>query len=329
MRALQFPAAHHATLVDLPEPVPAAGEVVVTLRAAALNHRDVWIRAGEYAGVSFPCVVGSDGAGVVSAVGAGVDSAWIDREVMIFPSFGWGDAQRAQGPGFTILGLPRQGTLAEKIAVPVTQLASKPSHLTWEEAAALPLAGLTAYRAVFSRGNLQPGERVLISGIGGGVALFALQFALAAGAEVWVTSSSANKIARAVALGARGGFDYRDAGWVAQAVKTPGPFDLVIDSAGGEGFPRLIDATVSGGRVVFFGATRGDSALPVRKVYWRQISLLGTTMGSPADWAAMTAFVERHRLRPVISEVFPLANAVAALELMERGGQFGKIVVKP
>lgn len=329
MRALQFPAVNQTALVDLPEPVPAAGEVLITLRAAALNHRDVWIRAGQYAGVTFPCVVGSDGAGVVTAAGGGVDTAWVGREVILFPSFSWGDAQRAQGPAFSILGLPRQGTLAEKIAVPVTQLAPKPAHLSWEEAAALPLAGLTAYRAVFSRGNLQPGERVLISGIGGGVALFALQFALAAGAEVWVTSSSAEKIARAVALGARGGFDYQDAGWAAQAVKAPGPFDLVIDSAGGEGFPRLIDATVSGGRVVFFGATRGDSVLPVRKVYWRQISLLGTTMGSPADWAAMTAFVERHQLRPVLSEIFPLARAEAALELMARGGQFGKIVVKP
>jgi len=169
---------------------------------------------------------------------------------------------------------------------------------------------------------------VLVSGIGGGVALFALQFAVAAGADVWVTSSSAEKIARAVALGAKGGFDYRDPNWAAEAVKAPGGFDVVIDSAAGEGFGRLIDATVSGGRIVFYGATRGDAALPVRKVFWRQISLLGSTMGSPADWSAMNAFVAEKRIRPIVSEVFPLARAAEAFALMERGGQFGKIVVE-
>jgi NADPH:quinone reductase-like Zn-dependent oxidoreductase len=329
MRAVQFSAVNTLAVVDLPEPRPGAGEVVVTLRAAALNHRDVWILAGQYAGLTFPCVPGSDGAGVVSAVGTGVDPAWLGREVILYPSLEWGRDQRAQGPQFTILGMPRAGTLAEQVAIPAAQLTLKPAYLTWEEAAALPLAGLTAYRAVFSRGNLQSQERILISGIGGGVAQCALQFAVAAGAEVWVTSSSPEKIARAVALGARGGFDYRDAGWVAAALQQAGPFDLVIDSAGGEGFGRLVDVTAPGGRIAFFGATRGDAALPVRKVYWRQISLLGTTMGSPADWAAMVGFVERHRLRPVISDVFPLAQAGEAFALMERGAQCGKIVVKP
>jgi NADPH:quinone reductase-like Zn-dependent oxidoreductase len=224
--------------------------------------------------------------------------------------------------------LPRNGTLAEKIAVPVSQVATKPTHLPWEEAAALPLAGLTAFRALFSRARLQPGERVLISGVGGGVALFAMQFALAAKAEVWVTSSSADKIAQAVKLGAKGGFNYRDENWAANAVKSPGQFDVVIDSAGGEGFAKLIDVTTSGGRIVFYGATRGDAPLPGRKIFWRQISLLGSTMGSPADWAAMIAFVTQHNVRPTVSEVFPLARAGEAFGLMERGEQFGKIVVR-
>ena len=220
------------------------------------------------------------------------------------------------------------GGLADLAVVKANQLMPKPAHLTWEEAAALPLAGLTAYRAVFSRGNLQSRERILISGIGGGVAQFALQFAVAAGAEVWVTSSSGEKNARAVALGAKGGFDYNAAGWPAQAVaRVGGGFDVIVDSAGGEGFGRLIDAASSGGRIVFFGATRGDAQLPVRKVFWRQITLLGTTMGSPSDWAAMTAFVAEKRIRPVVSEIFPLARAGDAFALMERGGQFGKIVV--
>lgn len=321
MRAVQLTAVHQLNVAEVPAPQPAAGDVVVSIRAAALNHRDVWIKSGQYAGLKWPCIPGSDGAGVIAGTG---------REVIINPSFGWGDDERAQAAAtFSILGLPRDGTLAEEIAVPASQLAPKPEHLTWEEAAALPLAGLTAYRALFSRARLQRGERVLVSGIGGGVALFALQFAVAAGAEVWVTSGSADKIARAVALGAKGGFDYRDPEWVAQAARAPGAFDVVVESAGGEGFTRLIDATVSGGRIVFYGATRGDAPLPVRKVFWRQISLLGTTMGSPGDWSAMLRFVAEHRIRPVVSDVFPLAQAAEAFARMERGEQFGKIVVRP
>jgi NADPH:quinone reductase-like Zn-dependent oxidoreductase len=327
MRAVQLTGIDRLEIAELPEPSPAAGDVVVEVRAAALNHRDVWIKSGQYAGLKWPCIPGSDGAGVVVALGAGVEPAWAGREVIVNPGFGWGNDPRAQGTGFSILGLPRDGTLAQRIAVPIAQVSAKPAALGWDEAAALPLAGLTAYRALFARAKLQAGERVLVSGIGGGVALFALQFAVAAGAQVWVTSSSADKIARAVALGAQGGFDYRDPNWAAAAQATGG-FDVVVDSAAGEGFGRLIDATASGGRIVFYGATRGDAALPVRKVFWRQISLLGTTMGSPADWEAMLAFVARHGVKPVVSDVFPLARAEEAFARLERGEQFGKIVVR-
>jgi NADPH:quinone reductase-like Zn-dependent oxidoreductase len=328
MNAVQLSGANQLAVARVDDPRPAEGEVVVALRAAALNHRDVWIKTGQYAGLKWPCIPGSDGAGVVAEVGVGVDRSWIGREVVINPSFNWGTEERAQGAQFQILGLPRDGTLAERIAVPVAQLAPRPTHLSWEEAAALPLAGLTAFRALFPRARLQPGERVLVSGVGGGVATFALQFAVAAGAQVWVTSGSPAKIARAVSMGAKGGFDYNATDWPAQAAaQVGGGFDVIVDSAGGEGFGRLIDAAVSGGRIVFFGATRGDAQLRVRKVFWRQISLLGTTMGSPADWAAMTAFVVEKRIRPVVSEVFPLARAADAFALMERGGQFGKIVV--
>ncbi len=329
MRAVQLPEVNQLQIVDLPDPRPAAGEAVVELRAAALNHRDVWIKAGQYAGLKWPCVPGSDGAGTVVACGAGVDTAWQGRDVVINPALGWGESESTQDARFTILGLPRDGTLAQKIAVPASQLTAKPAHLLWEEAAALPLAGLTAYRAVFSRAKLQPGERVLISGIGGGVALLAMQFAVAAGAEVWVTSSSDEKIARARELGAKGGFKYTDENWPAAAAKTPGLFDVIIDSAGGPGFGKLIDAAAPGGRIAFYGATRGDSpSLPMRKIFWRQISLLGTTIGSPSDWEAMVSFVNRHKLRPVVSAVFPLERAAEAFNLMERSAQFGKIVVK-
>ena len=329
MQALTFTAVNEITFTTAPEPQPAAGEAVVAIRAAALNHRDVWIKTGQYAGLKWPCQPGSDGAGVVMAVGDGVDAAWIGREVVINPSFDWGSDEQTQGPNFTILGLPRAGTLAEKISVPVAQLSEKPAHLSWEEAAALPLAGLTAYRALFARARLRAGERVLVTGIGSGVAWFALQFAVLCGADVWVTSSSAEKIAKAIALGAKGGFHYTRVGWAEEATKIAGMFDVIVDSAGGAGFGDLIDLAAPGGRIVFFGGTRGNGpALPLRKIFWRQLSLLGTTMGSPADWSAMLEFVALHRVRPVVSEVFPLARAGEAFALMERGGQCGKIVVR-
>ncbi len=329
MRAVQLTAINQLEIAEVAAPVPAAGEAVVTLKAAALNHRDVWIKTGQYAGLKWPCRPGSDGAGAVTAVAPGSDASWVGREVIINPSLAWGGSESAQGAAFNILGLPRDGTLAEQVAVPVTQLAAKPAHLSWEEAAALPLAGLTAYRAVLARAQLRAGERVLITGIGGGVALFALQFAVAQGADVWVTSSSTDKIARAVALGAKGGFDYTQAGWTKAAAVAPGLFDVIVDGAGGDGFETLIDLAAPGGRVVFYGATRGNPpGFTMRKVFWRQISLLGTTMGSPLDWAAMVAFVAQHRIRPVVSDVFPLEHANEAFELMERGGQFGKIVVR-
>jgi len=329
MQALVFSAVNEMKVQSAPDPVPVAGEVVVQLKAAALNHRDVWIKLGKYAGLKWPCIPGSDGAGIVTAVGEGVDAAWIDRDVIINPSFGWGDSEKAQGVGFSILGLPRDGTLAEQIAVPVVQLSPKPAHLNWQEAAALPLAGLTAWRALMSRARLQASERVLISGIGGGVALFALQFAVAHGAEVWVTSSSVEKIAKARELGAKGGFDYTSADWAQRAVTEAGAFDVIIDGAGGAGVDALIDAAAPGARLVFYGATRGNvPEVTLRKIFFRQLALLGSTMGSPSDWQAMVDFTSRHQLKPVVSDVFPLARADEAFALMERGGQMGKIVVE-
>jgi zinc-binding alcohol dehydrogenase/oxidoreductase len=329
MRAVQFAAVNELDIASVPDPQAAPGEAVVRLRAAALNHRDVWIKLGQYAGLKFPCIPGSDGAGAVESVGAGVDAAWLGREVIIHPGLDWGDRESAQGEAFSILGLPRDGTLAEKIAVPAANLAPKPAHLTWEEAAALPLAGLTAHRALFARARLKLEDRVLITGIGGGVALFALQFAVAHGVEVFVTSGSGEKVSRAVALGAAGGASYKEAGWAAALAKAHGAFDVIMDSAGGEGFNDLIELAAPGGRIVFFGATRGNPpGVALRKIFWRQLSLLGSTMGSPCDFAGMLEFIALHRLKPIVSDVFPLARAAEAFALMERGGQFGKIVVQ-
>lgn len=328
MNAVQIPALNKIEIAAVVAPAPGPGEVLVHVQAAALNHRDLWIKLGQYAGIEYPLIPGSDGTGVIADIGEGVVDWAVGDEIVINPSFDWGDSEHAQGSDFAILGLPRAGTLAEHVVVPASQLAKKPQHLSWPEAAALPLAGLTAYRAVFSRAQLRAGERVLISGIGGGVALFALQYAVAAGAEVWVTSSSNEKIERAVSLGAQGGFNYREEGWGKSVRGSVDGFDVIVDSAGGDGFKGLIDLCRPGARVVFFGATRGDpEVLPMRKVFWKQISLLGTTMGSPADWHTMIAFVEQHQIHPIVSDTFALKDAPAAFDLMERGGQFGKIVV--
>ena len=250
------------------------------------------------------------------------------REVIINPALDWGVNPRAQGSQFRILGLPDAGTFAEQCVVPVANLALKPSHLSWEQAAALPLTGLTAWRALFTRAQLQPGERVLITGIGGGAALIALQLAVAAGAQVWVTSSSPEKIARAITLGALGGVNYREMNWAEALQQQAGRFAVIVDSAGGEGLAQLIDLSTPGGRIVFFGATRGNpSSLDLRKCFFRQINLLGTTMGSPEDFANLMTFVAAHKITPIVDKVFPLAEADAALRRMAAGEQFGKIVL--
>ena len=172
---------------------------VVHLKAAALNHRDVWIKKGQYSGIKFPTILGSDGAGVCNG-----------RDVIINPSINWNKNTSFQPKDFRILGLPDDGTFAEAVSVFPELLVEKPAFLSWEEAAALPLAGLTAYRALFTKCKLQAGEKVLISGVGGGVALFAMQFAIAAGAEVYVTSSDDAKIEKAISMGAKGGENYND-----------------------------------------------------------------------------------------------------------------------
>lgn len=317
------------TVSEVPDPVAASGHAVVRLKAAALNHRDLWIQLGLYAGIKLPLIPGSDGAGVVESVGAAGDQAWVGREVIINPSLDWGADPRAQAAGYRILGLPDPGTFAQRIAVPVTNLVAKPAHLSWEQAAALPLAGLTAWRALFTRAQLRAGEKVLVTGIGGGVALCALQFAVAAGAEVWVTSGTGEKIERARTLGAAGGVSYREADWPARLQQAAGgPFDVIIDSAGGEGFAALIELTRPGGRLAFFGATTGNpKGLDVRKCFFRQINLLGTTMGSPADFAGLLQLVQARRLVPVVDRTFPLAETEAAFRHMEAAAQFGKITL--
>lgn len=318
-------------LRDVETPVAGPGEAVVKIAAAALNHRDVWIRQGKYAGLRFPIIVGSDGVGTVDTVGDGVDASWKGKRVVLDPGTGWGDDPRAQGKGYQILGLPNDGTLAEYTKLSAAQLCACPAHLSDVEAAAIPLAGLTAYRAVVTQGEVTAGSRVLVSGIGGGVALFALQIALARGAEVHVTSGDPAKLERAQALGAAAGANYKDEAWGKDLKAKAGPgYDVVVDSAGGAGFATLLDLARPGGRVVFYGATAGNpESFDLRRVFWKQLRLQGTTMGTAEEFRAMVALFAEKKLRPVVDRTFSFAEGEAAFQRMEQAGQFGKIVVTP
>ena len=316
-------------LEERPEPEPASGEVVVQLRAAGLNRRDFWITRGLYPGVRLPVVLGSDGAGVVCKIGAGVSPDWSHQEVIINPGLQWGDDPRMQGPDFHILGMPRDGTFADQVAVPATSLSPKPAHLGWNEAAVLPLAGVTAYRAVFTQGALGDGETVLVTGIGGGVATYALLFAKAAGARVFVTSSSPDKLSRALQLGAVAGYDYFTENWGKQLRSEHGSVDLIIDGAGGPGYHNLIEIASPGGRIVNYGATAGPPAeFDLLKLFWKQLRVIGSTMGSPNDFQAMLGFVHEHQIRPIVDQAEPLAEGNGLMIRMGNSDQFGNLALR-
>jgi NADPH:quinone reductase-like Zn-dependent oxidoreductase len=315
-------------LEELPDPAPSQGEVVVKLKGAALNHRDVWIRLGQYAGIKLPIVPGSDGAGEVITAD---DKSLIGQAVVINPSLNWGNDARVQGPAFKILGLPDDGTYAEMVRVPAANVVPKPEALSFEEASALPLAGLTAYRAVVSRAGVKSGETVLVTGIGGGVSSLALQIAKHLGASVLVTSGSDEKLARAKGLGADGGVNYHSPDWgkeILGLTEGKGP-DVVIDSVGGETFGKAIEIVKPGGRIVTYGATTGAlNKLEVRRIFWKQVNICGSTMGTPQEFASLIELFGKSGLRPAIDQVFPLREAAAAHRRMEEAGQFGKIVLR-
>jgi len=316
-------------LSEVADPTADPGVVVVRIKAAALNRRDVYLRKG-IAPSPLPVIPGSDGAGIVEAIGDGVTNVAVGDEVIILPSLAWGAGEAAPAPGFRILGGPDNGTYAELIGIPAENVFPKPARLSWEQAAALPLAGLTAYRALHSRARLQAGETVLVLGIGGGVATFALHLAKAAGARVVVTSSSDEKLAKAADLGADIGVNYTTDGWVDQVRSaTDGGVDVVIDSVGST-WPDSINSCRAGGRVVVFGGTGGAKAeLMVRPVTTGQISLLGSTMGSPRDFAGLLDAVSSQTWVPVIDSVRPLAEAADAHTREEAGQHFGKLVLVP
>jgi zinc-binding alcohol dehydrogenase/oxidoreductase len=266
----------------------------------------------------------------VVAAGRDVDRSWVGRDVVINPSLAFGDDPRGQGPDFQILGSPDNGTYAQLVAVPARNVHPKPEGVSFEEAAALPLAGLTAYRAVVTRAAVGPDDIVLVTGIGGGVALFALAIARLRGARVWVTSSREATRARARELGAEGGVSYREPGWTQALLELTGGRapTVVIDGAGGEPLAQVLDVVAVGARVVNYGGTAGPlPSLVPRALFWKQLNLLGSTMGSPAEFTAMLELVRDRGLRAVIDRAFPLAEAAAAHRRMEASQHVGKILL--
>ena len=317
MQAIRVHAGGALSFDTVPDPAPGPGEVLVELRRAGLNRRDLLVTTGVYP-FPLPLIPGSDGAGVRRDTG---------EEVVILPSLRWGEREDAFGPGFEVLGGPTDGTFAEVIALPEENLYPRPAGWSWEEAAAFPLAALTAYRALFVRGALHVGETVLVLGAGSGVSTLAVRLAVQAGARALVTSSSDEKIACALELGADAGVNYATTEDWPAAVRELGPVDLVLDSVGST-WPQSLECVRPGGRVVVFGATGGTEAgLQVRPVYFGQLSLLGTMMGSPRDFEGLLRMVRDASWRPVVDRVFPLAETPAALERL-RGDHFGKLILE-
>ncbi len=311
-------------------PIPKSNEVRIKIFYAGINHRDLWVLKGQYRGSSENLILGSDGSGIVDSVGADILGFTIGEEVMINPSLNWGIDEKVQGEAFKILGNPDPGTFSEFIVVPHENVHKKPEQFSLEEAAAIPLAGLTAFRALFTKGKVQKNDQVLITGIGGGVAQMAFQMAIAHGCKVYITSSDPVKIKQATQLGAVGGFLYTRENWVDEAKLASGKgFNVIIDSASGKGFSDLIDLTMPGGNLVFFGGTRGSiGPIVPAKVFWRQINILGTTMGSPLEFRQLLHFYAEHRLKPVIDSIYPFQEINNAFERMELGLQKGKILLK-
>src|SRR3954467_1992865 len=295
---------------ELPDPEPPAGGAVVRIEAAALNHRDVFIRQGLYPKIQLPSILGADGAGTVESVAAGVDASWVGRKVVIVPFDSWGDDPRVPGKDFLIRGMPTPGTFAEKIALPLDRLAPMPGHLSFPEAAALPLGGLTAYRALVTRGELKKGDHVLVTGIGGGVATIAMLLAQALGAQVSVTSGSEEKLARAKSMGAIAAVSYKQKGWEKELLKQAGrPPEVVIDSAGGPDFNALLAVVASAGRIVTYGATRGPAEkVELPRVFFKQIGIRGPACGSDAEFHDMLKFAAREKVKPLVDRIQPLSR---------------------
>ncbi|HEU4847087.1 MAG TPA: zinc-binding dehydrogenase, partial [Rubrobacteraceae bacterium] len=310
---------------------PSTGETVVRLHAAALNRRDVFVTQGRYPGAkpdALPVILGSDGSGEVVARGDGAAGPDEGTEVVINPALYWGDDPRKPGKEYRILGLPDDGTFAQHVKVPSENVFPKPSHLSHEEAAAIPLGALTAYRALVTRGGIEKGETVVVPAIGSGVATFVVQMAAALGARLFVTSGEDEKIEKAKELGAEGGVNYNSEDWSRELKSMTGGVDLAVDHVGGEAFDAMVSLARPGSRIVTFGATAGPKVTVVMpRIFLKHLTILGTAMGTNEEFGAMLDLFAEHGLRPTINETFPLQETAAAMEYMEEGSGIGKIVL--
>jgi len=327
MKALILTSPGVTELKEIPTPALVPGNALIKMKATSLNRRDEWIKEGKYPGIKYGVTLGSDGSGVVENVFSETDKHWVGQEVVINPNINWGPDPEVQAKNYTILGMPVDGTFAEYVTVPVDRLQRKPIHLNFLQASTLPLGGLTAYRALFKRGGLKAGQNVLISGFGGGVAQFAFSFAQAAGANVYVTSGSDQKIEKALKMGAKGAYNYKRETTYADLWKTKGGFDLVIDSAGGDQLNSFIKILKPLGKIVFYGATTGLPAkIDLYRMFWNQHSLIGTTMGNDQEFAEMLNFVERNQLKPVIDSIRPFSKIIESFGDLILPNKVGKIV---
>ncbi|MGH2734398.1 MAG: alcohol dehydrogenase catalytic domain-containing protein [Actinomycetota bacterium] len=325
-------------LIELADPEPGPNDVVVRMRAAALNHLDLWTLGGTLKiPHTFPHTLGADGAGEIESVGEAVAGIKPGHRVMINPGLHCGGCEfcrageQSMCTRFAMLGEHLPGTFAEKLVLPAGNVFPFPDHLSFAEAAALGTTAITAYRMLFPRAQLRPGEWVLVTGIGGGLALSLFQFARPVAGRLYVTSSSDVKIKRAVDLGADDGVNYSsdDVGKAIRSKTAKRGVDLVADSAGGPSLDGAVRALRKGGRVVNAGATAGPrTEIDVRRVFWNQLSIVGSTMGSDADVSDMLRMVAGMQLRPLIDRTFTLDEGIEALRYLESGEQFGKIVLE-
>jgi NADPH:quinone reductase-like Zn-dependent oxidoreductase len=326
-------------LEDLPDPQPGPGQVVVAVKAAALNHLDIWVRKG-WPGLklAFPHVLGSDVAGVVEAAGAGVEGVKAGDAVVVNPSLGCGRCERCLSGHenlcrrFAILGEHVSGGMAERVAVPARNVMAKPARLSFEEAAAVPLTFMTAWHALVARAKVRPGETVLVHAAGSGVGVAAVQIAKLLGARVIATAGSDAKLEKARSLGADEVVNYETQDFVQEARRLTDRkgVDVVFEHVGKKTWEKSILAVGIGGRITTVGATTGfDPLTDLRHVFFRQISILGSTMGTAGDLLEVLRFVGEGRLRPVVDRTLPLAEARAGQELLSDRAQFGKIVLVP
>lgn len=341
MQALLFTEhgeADRVEIVEVDTPEPGRGEVTIDLHAAAFNHLDLFVLAGmPGVPIPLPHTGGADGAGVVRCCGEGVTGWSPGDEVVINPGLWCGECEFCRRGEeslcvkFGVLGEHRNGTFAEVACVPAASLGRRPAHLSWEEAAAFPLTWLTAWRMLVSRADLQAGETVLIHGIGSGVALAALAIGVRLGARVLVTSSDDRKLARARSLGADAAFNYTATDVVREvrAATAKRGADVVVETVGQATWMTSLRCAARAGRIVTCGATSGPNpSEEIRLIFWNQLSILGSTMGSVTDWNAMLTAVERWQAKPVIDSILPFAQARDGYLRLASGRQFGKVVVQ-